>query len=272
MHPITAMATPGRCPVFWRIFSDTSWRLKRVLPQLGQETYSVLVLRMRLPWRSPKAVERRNSTSSWGAEMDTPSPSPSTRQPPTLAPVLITSSSRDVPAANSITCTTGSVTSLVLRNSNSRRARWRRLLGSLTLRRMTMGFRVRSTFRSLSVSVPSISIAYRTMPWGSSTCCCCFLAANSRRENLAIRPGITSPPCLEDDNNSLAGTMACKPMSWRRLSARRPALSAIPGALSRRMASLVATSLNGIPTASFAPRRLYVTSGSLVSSAKVTVE
>ena len=59
MHPMIAMLTPGRWPVFCWIWLVTSWRSKRVRPQDGHEMYSVLVERMRLPWSMPKAVRRR---------------------------------------------------------------------------------------------------------------------------------------------------------------------------------------------------------------------
>ena len=49
MQPMTAMDTPGRCPVRWRICSVTSCRSNSVRPHDGHDTYSVLVLRMRDP-------------------------------------------------------------------------------------------------------------------------------------------------------------------------------------------------------------------------------
>ena len=44
-----AMATPGKCPVFFLICSVTSWRSKSVLPHEGQDTKSVFTDLILLP-------------------------------------------------------------------------------------------------------------------------------------------------------------------------------------------------------------------------------
>ena len=67
-------------------------------PQLGQLTYSVLVLRMREPWSRPKLVVRRKARSAEGHSTRTPSPKPSHSRAPISVPVVITISSRPVPA------------------------------------------------------------------------------------------------------------------------------------------------------------------------------
>mmetsp|Transcript_3072 Transcript_3072/g.9368 ORF Transcript_3072/g.9368 Transcript_3072/m.9368 type:complete len:237 (+) Transcript_3072:607-1317(+) len=85
MQPMMAMVTPGRWPVRWEMVSVTSCRSKSVRPQLGQLTNSVLTLRMREPWSSPKLAVRRNSGSK-GASTRTPSPRPSTKRDPPSKP------------------------------------------------------------------------------------------------------------------------------------------------------------------------------------------
>ena len=65
MQPMMAMETPGRCPVRTRICSVTSCRSNSVRPQLGHDTYSVLVLRMREPCaRAALACLRLSRTSA----------------------------------------------------------------------------------------------------------------------------------------------------------------------------------------------------------------
>lgn len=97
-HPIIAMETPGRCPVLVLIWSVTSWRSKRVLPQLGQLTYSVFVFLILDPCKSPKLMVLRNSRSSEGHSTRAPSPKPSQSKAPISVPVVITISSLFVPA------------------------------------------------------------------------------------------------------------------------------------------------------------------------------
>mmetsp|Transcript_33568 Transcript_33568/g.73984 ORF Transcript_33568/g.73984 Transcript_33568/m.73984 type:complete len:251 (-) Transcript_33568:1448-2200(-) len=87
MHPMMATATPGRCPVFCFICSVTSCRSKRVLPQLGQDTKSVFVDRIRAPCSNPKEVLRVVSRPKPGSESITPSPRPSTNRAPTSEPM-----------------------------------------------------------------------------------------------------------------------------------------------------------------------------------------
>mmetsp|Transcript_20756 Transcript_20756/g.66843 ORF Transcript_20756/g.66843 Transcript_20756/m.66843 type:complete len:331 (+) Transcript_20756:314-1306(+) len=95
MQPMIAIATPGRWPVREEICAVTSCRSKRVRPQEGQETNSVLVERIRAPCSSPKEVVRRksvpNEAPSCGT-MATPSPSPSQSRPPTCEPSCSASS------------------------------------------------------------------------------------------------------------------------------------------------------------------------------------
>ena len=72
----------------------------RVRPHDGQETNSVLVLRMRQPCRSENDVRRTKSTEK-GAESPicstrTPSPAPSDRREPIFIPIWRASSSVSV--------------------------------------------------------------------------------------------------------------------------------------------------------------------------------
>ena len=53
MQPITAMSRPVRWSVALRTCCNTSSRLNSVRPQLGQATYSTIVLRSPKDWRMP---------------------------------------------------------------------------------------------------------------------------------------------------------------------------------------------------------------------------
>ena len=86
MHPMTAMATPGRWPVRSEMAAVTSCRSNSVRPHEGHETYSVFVLRMREPCSRPNDVRRRYSRSAPGCSIMTPSPRPSHSSPPACAP------------------------------------------------------------------------------------------------------------------------------------------------------------------------------------------
>mmetsp|Transcript_44705 Transcript_44705/g.133589 ORF Transcript_44705/g.133589 Transcript_44705/m.133589 type:complete len:276 (+) Transcript_44705:411-1238(+) len=264
MQPMTAIATPGRWPVLVRICSVTSCRSKSVRPHEGHETYSVLVLRMREPCNSPNDVRRRNSRSSCGASMSAPSPSPSTSRPPSHEPVLITSSSRAALSGNWMWWITGTVMPAALMTSNTRRDACTR--DDVTvLSSTTTGLMSASARSSASLSVPSTDTAKRTQPSGSATPPAACAATASRSVCSATAPGSGSLA------STSAGAITCTVTSCRRRSARRPSVS-LDGGISRmRMESDVAMSLNGMPTASFAPSLRYMTSACL-SPASVTAE
>ena len=90
MHPMTAMVTPGRWPVASVMLAVVSCRSKRVRPQLGHDTNSVFVFRMRQPCRRLNPELRTKSTLKLGVSptcsMRMPSPFPSVRRDPTFVP------------------------------------------------------------------------------------------------------------------------------------------------------------------------------------------
>mmetsp|Transcript_23344 Transcript_23344/g.45359 ORF Transcript_23344/g.45359 Transcript_23344/m.45359 type:complete len:224 (-) Transcript_23344:1511-2182(-) len=170
MHPMTAIVTPGRWPVLWDISSVTVWRSKRVLPQEGHETYSVLVLRIRDPWRRPNDVVRRKLRSCPSPSMHTPSPSPSTSETPTVEPVRSTISSFTLPSSpNAMWWMMGVMISDSFMKLKTRREACTRDTPAGTLSMMRRGSRVLSFDITSSDSSPRTVIAYRMAPSGRGT-------------------------------------------------------------------------------------------------------
>mmetsp|Transcript_55280 Transcript_55280/g.131300 ORF Transcript_55280/g.131300 Transcript_55280/m.131300 type:complete len:243 (+) Transcript_55280:323-1051(+) len=239
MQPMTAMVTPGRCPVASEIFAVTSWRSKRVRPQEGHETYSVLMLRIREPWRRPKDVRRTNSRSS-GDSIRTPSPLPSTSEHPTWEPVVRTSSSRGS-VVNLVWWITGILDASAFMASNTRRDAWMREMSAGTSSRIITASDDATALRSSSDSSPRTVTAIRTAPSGI------LAPAISARGTTATASGRGFAV------SSAIGARTPTPTSWRRRSARRRSLSAAAGNVRMKTESDVAMSLNGKPTAVLHP-------------------
>mmetsp|Transcript_62276 Transcript_62276/g.146825 ORF Transcript_62276/g.146825 Transcript_62276/m.146825 type:complete len:246 (+) Transcript_62276:580-1317(+) len=242
MQPMTAIVTPGRWPVASEISAVTVWRSKRVRPHEGQLTYSVLVLRMREPWRRPKEVVRRKPTSVCGASIRIPSPIPSTSEHPTWEPTVRTSWSR---ATSLSICTwwiTGVEMSLVLRYSNTRREAWTRLMVSGVLSSSITASEVLRAASSSSVSSPRTVTAVRAAAGGGVA-----PAASALSSSTAMAPfrGVFS--------STSAGTRMPTPTSWRRRRAVRSLSLPSPGTSRSSSESVVAMSLKGMPTAVLQP-------------------
>mmetsp|Transcript_25624 Transcript_25624/g.52175 ORF Transcript_25624/g.52175 Transcript_25624/m.52175 type:complete len:244 (+) Transcript_25624:363-1094(+) len=242
MQPITAIVTPGRWPVASLISAVTVWRSKSVRPHEGHETYSVFVFRMRLPWRRPKEVVRMNSGSLLGDSIRIPSPLPSTSEHPTCEPTVRTTSS----LGPSITTwwITGAVILFSLRKLNTRREAWTRLTPSGTLSRIMTGDWSLSAPKTSSDSSPRTEIAMRTALSGIST----LPSATFARSNvaMALGSGVLA--------STSAGARTPTPTSCSRRRAVRSFSAFSDGTSRRKMESVVAMSLNGIPTAVLQPR------------------
>mmetsp|Transcript_5782 Transcript_5782/g.18831 ORF Transcript_5782/g.18831 Transcript_5782/m.18831 type:complete len:243 (+) Transcript_5782:461-1189(+) len=175
MQPMMAMVTPGRWPVAREIFSVTSWRSKRVLPQDGQETNSVLTFRIRDPCRRPKDADRRKSTSK-GASTRTPSPRPSTKSEPPSMPIRrMNRSFRRTPDGDLADCAsydslwiTGTGDSWDLSKWNTRRVACNREISSV------------GTSRSTNDGLSSFAAAKTTRPFSRSS------SASSPRTTTAV--------------------------------------------------------------------------------------
>mmetsp|Transcript_17944 Transcript_17944/g.42219 ORF Transcript_17944/g.42219 Transcript_17944/m.42219 type:complete len:302 (-) Transcript_17944:1376-2281(-) len=98
MHPMTAMRTPGRCPVRAWILAVVSWRLKRVLPHEGQLMNSVLEIRMRDACKRLNDDSLRLSKDMISASQRMPSPRPSTKRLPKAEEASTTTSSSSRPS------------------------------------------------------------------------------------------------------------------------------------------------------------------------------
>mmetsp|Transcript_36557 Transcript_36557/g.65417 ORF Transcript_36557/g.65417 Transcript_36557/m.65417 type:complete len:274 (+) Transcript_36557:384-1205(+) len=257
MQPMMAMETPGRWPVRTRIDSVTSCRSKRVRPQEGQLTYSVLVLRMRLPCSMPKEVVRRKSRSSPAFSMHTPSPRPSTSMQPSSDPPRMTISSRSTVVGNTLWWITEMSQSARARPSNTRRDACIRLspeASSTSSMANTAAEPLRAASASL-LSVPSMVTANRAAPSGSAISPPFFFATKSLRGTsaTAFSSGFAS--------RAATGASTWTPTSARRRSALRPSSSLVGGTSRMNMVSEVAMSLNGMPTTSLAPSLRYINSG-----------
>mmetsp|Transcript_23100 Transcript_23100/g.33565 ORF Transcript_23100/g.33565 Transcript_23100/m.33565 type:complete len:279 (+) Transcript_23100:291-1127(+) len=173
MQPMTAIDTPGRCPVWFWMLRVTSCRSNRVRPQDGQDTYSVLVLRIREPWSRPKEVFLTSSMekAEEGASIMTPSPRPSTSRDPAPHPLLIRNSSVLTSPSNCREWMTGVAIWFWPRKVKRRREACRRLTPSGHFRsNMTgAGDRVFRTSMASSDSAPEVVTASRAAPLGRST-------------------------------------------------------------------------------------------------------
>mmetsp|Transcript_54987 Transcript_54987/g.174861 ORF Transcript_54987/g.174861 Transcript_54987/m.174861 type:complete len:272 (+) Transcript_54987:292-1107(+) len=256
MQPMTAMVTPGRCPVSSWMLAVTSWRSKSVRPQLGHDTYSVLVLRMRLPWSIPKEVVRVKSMSLPGASMQTPSPRPSQRRAPPRVPPAMTTMSRSSPSPKTSWCTTGRVmlcsanTAKTLREACTRDT----VLSILSI--TMMGSTEAALASSSAVSVPSMVIAMRCEHAGSDASAS---AALRLLRAMALGTGLAS--------SSAASAIMPTPTSCRRRMAVRASSSSAAGRSRRRSESEVAMSRKGMPTACLAPMRVKSAPGEAKSLA-----
>mmetsp|Transcript_7954 Transcript_7954/g.20468 ORF Transcript_7954/g.20468 Transcript_7954/m.20468 type:complete len:314 (+) Transcript_7954:359-1300(+) len=262
MQPMMAMDTPGRWPVRTRMDSVTSCRSKSVRPHEGQLTYSVLVLRMRLPCSMPKEVVRRKSTSSPGFSMHTPSPRPSTSMQPSSEPPRMTTSSRSSSAENTLWWMTGISHSASARPSNTRREACMRLRpeASSTSSMAKSAAEPFRAARSSLLSEPSMVTAKRAAPAGRGMAPPVLRATKSLSANSAtvLSMGVAS--------SAAAGATTCTPTSTRRRSALRPASSSAGGSSRMKMLSEVAMSLKGMPTTSLVPSLRYSISGFLRSA------
>jgi hypothetical protein len=63
MHPMIAILTPFQWLVTDLIFAVVSCKLNKVLPQLGQEIYSVLDMRVRVACNMVNAVALINAST-----------------------------------------------------------------------------------------------------------------------------------------------------------------------------------------------------------------
>mmetsp|Transcript_34306 Transcript_34306/g.96688 ORF Transcript_34306/g.96688 Transcript_34306/m.96688 type:complete len:271 (+) Transcript_34306:432-1244(+) len=260
MHPITAMETPGRWPVLAVIWAVTSCRSNSVRPQLGHDTYSVLVLRMRLPCSMANDVLRRNSRSAPSHSSITPSPRPSTSSAPPSVPPPMTSSSSPVPGANTRWWMTGTEQPAAARPSKTRREACTRLRGPVC-RMAHTGCSASRPARSSAVSLPSRATASRSHPSGR--------AAPAR---AWARGTMATAPCTGWAWRSARGAMTHTSASCRRLRASRPASSEAGGTPRSTTESLVAMSLKGMPTASLHPRSLNSSSPRESSSPFTTLK
>mmetsp|Transcript_9005 Transcript_9005/g.26903 ORF Transcript_9005/g.26903 Transcript_9005/m.26903 type:complete len:362 (-) Transcript_9005:700-1785(-) len=99
MQPITAMRTPGRCPVRCWMRAVVCCRSKSVRPQDGQLMNSVLETRMRAACKRLKDDSRNASAPKAPASQSNPSPRPSTnRLPNSAAPRTTAPSSSPAPS------------------------------------------------------------------------------------------------------------------------------------------------------------------------------
>mmetsp|Transcript_13491 Transcript_13491/g.18494 ORF Transcript_13491/g.18494 Transcript_13491/m.18494 type:complete len:231 (+) Transcript_13491:416-1108(+) len=227
----------------------TSWRSKSVRPHEGQDTYSVLVLRMREPCSMPKEVvlvKDSGCTSGWPS-MSTPSPSPSTSRAPAQEPPPITNASVSSEAEKTRWWITGMLMSWRARVLKTLREACTRFCCGVSSRSITASdsFNVRS---SSSDSAPVAERAKRWHPSGRDTLD--PWAAKSLRATTATAPA-RGLACR-------AARGASKPTFTSRslLRHRRAAASSVGGNSRSRIESEVAMSLKGIPTISLHPRSL----------------
>mmetsp|Transcript_12578 Transcript_12578/g.25129 ORF Transcript_12578/g.25129 Transcript_12578/m.25129 type:complete len:381 (+) Transcript_12578:303-1445(+) len=248
MHPMMATVTPGRCPVASWIFAVVSCRSKRVLPQLGHDTNSVFVLRIRHPCRREKEVVRTKSSGKAlpSGSMRTPSPSPSARRAPTCVPSWRASS---LLSSMSVAkwCMTGTFESIFLRTSNTRRLAWRGEMSMDGLRRTIVGSMAVICSSISSGSSPLTVTARRIAPPGNFPPDSTAFVTSMRA--TAFGSGLFS--------SSSAGTMIPMDTSSSLLIPIREGRSSGAGTFLSSIESVVATSLNGIPTAVLHPRLLY---------------
>mmetsp|Transcript_24898 Transcript_24898/g.34438 ORF Transcript_24898/g.34438 Transcript_24898/m.34438 type:complete len:272 (-) Transcript_24898:1250-2065(-) len=252
MQPITAMDTPGRWPVASWMVWVTSCRSNRVRPQLGQDTYSVLVLRMREPCSRPKLCSRSWFVPTWGASTSTPSPRPSTSSAPAPMPLPMMSSSLDT-SPKARWWITGTLFCVRCSCSNTRRAACSRETSPGTFSSAIAGGSASafSTPNAASSSTPVTATAQRAAPSGSATG---PWAASSRLTTAtALGTGAAA--------SAAAGATTPTPASCSRRSVVRAAASSAAGTSARYSESEVAMSLKGMPTAVLHPRSRYSWSG-----------
>mmetsp|Transcript_105233 Transcript_105233/g.297816 ORF Transcript_105233/g.297816 Transcript_105233/m.297816 type:complete len:357 (-) Transcript_105233:26-1096(-) len=125
MHPMTAMRTPGRCPVRAWILAVVSCRSKRVRPHEGQLMYSVFVTLILEACRRLNDDSRSASGSMPPASQSKPSPRPSMKRLPNSAEASMMTSSSSLPSGYLNHSTTGRrlVASIELSTEKKRRPR-----------------------------------------------------------------------------------------------------------------------------------------------------
>mmetsp|Transcript_8928 Transcript_8928/g.25948 ORF Transcript_8928/g.25948 Transcript_8928/m.25948 type:complete len:250 (-) Transcript_8928:1203-1952(-) len=246
MQPMTAMDTPGRWPVLAAISAVTVCRSKSVRPQEGQETNSVLTLRMREPWRSAKERGRSSARVTTLEEIITPSPRPSTSREPSCMPTSMVRWSWSGTSLKSPTRMMGWSEPLRTSISKTRRdACTREVPGAASRRTITASTSL--ALRSASSdSVPSMRRARRRAPSGS-------LGVSKPAAAMSARFMMATAPGTGAASRALASAMTPIPAVCRRRSTTRESSSSTGGTSSRTTESMVAISLKGKPTAILAP-------------------
>mmetsp|Transcript_31490 Transcript_31490/g.75224 ORF Transcript_31490/g.75224 Transcript_31490/m.75224 type:complete len:365 (-) Transcript_31490:980-2074(-) len=227
-----------------------SCKSKSVRPQLGHETNSVFVFRIRHPCSRLNPVFRTKSTLKFAVSptcsMRMPSPFPSVRRDPTLvpSPSAISFESSDVVLKWWMA---GVLMSLDLKISKILRDAWSWDRPSAMLMKTIRGLRSLTFAIVSSSSEPSISIASRMAQSGIFPSA--FTASSRLMSATVLSSGFLS--------SSSAGTMTPVPTSIILRSAVLSSFLSASGNVLMKMESLVATSLKGMPTAVLNPSSLY---------------